>query len=138
MQGINKISLIMLLTIKMALSSLVAMCQSAMLNNVTCCLEHNFCQMLCIHFCKMVYRTRDGHLTVGQSVTVRQTLVNSIQKPDMCMELGHMSLNQTKTRAFRCYSHLTSKRLFMFMLKTCMRRLAAAVTKSIAGGSSWK
>lgn len=33
-------------------------------------------------------------------------------------------------------SHLTSKRLFMFMLKMCMRRFAAAVTKSIAGGSS--
>lgn len=32
--------------------------------------------------------------------------------------------------------HLTSKRLFMFMLKMCIRRFAAAVTKSIAGGSS--
>lgn len=34
--------------------------------------------------------------------------------------------------------HLTSKRLFMPMLKMCMRRFAAAVTKSIAAGSSWR
>lgn len=32
--------------------------------------------------------------------------------------------------------HLTSKRLFMFMLKMCIRKFAAALTKSIAGGSS--
>ena len=44
----------------------------------------------------------------------------------------------THTQTFTQHSHLTSKRLFMFMLKICMRRLAAAVTKSIAGGSSWK
>lgn len=34
--------------------------------------------------------------------------------------------------------HLTSKRLFMFMLKMYIRRLAAAVTKSMEGGSSWQ
>lgn len=34
--------------------------------------------------------------------------------------------------------HFTSKRLFMFMLKMCIRRLAAEVTKSMAGGSSWR
>lgn len=32
--------------------------------------------------------------------------------------------------------HFTSKGHFMFMLKMCIRRLDAAVTKSIAGGSS--
>lgn len=33
-------------------------------------------------------------------------------------------------------SHFTSNGLFMFMLKMCIRKLAAAVTKSRAGGSS--